>query len=443
MFERLQGRLNEALRTLKGSGVIKESHIEATFREIRRALLEADVHFQVVRVFLDRVRERALGQRVFESLTPDQQLLTIVHDELKAILGHEARELTLNGPPPHTILLVGVQGSGKTTTAAKLALYLKRKHRVPLLATTDVKRPAALEQLLTLAKALDVHVYPWPKRSKSPLALAQEAIDFLKTSRYDTLILDTQGRLHADEALMKELVQMKERIHPNEVLLIADAMTGQDAVNLAKTFHQSVGLTGIILTKMDGDARGGCALSMAEVTGVPIKLIGIGERPADLEVFYPERMASRILGMGDILSLIEKTKDAFEEEKAKQLEKKLRTKSFNLEDFHSQIRMMKRLGPLSGIMGMIPGLSKMTSGIDSDKLEVRFKRIEAILNSMTHQERRHPEILDGSRKRRIASGSGTKVQEINQLLKQFEETKKVFRQISGNRKGLRGLFSGI
>jgi signal recognition particle subunit SRP54 len=443
MFERLQERLNEALRTLKGTGVIKEGHIEAAFREIRRALLEADVHFQVARAFLERVREKALGQRVFESLTPDQHLLMIVRDELKALLGTEAQDLALKGAPPHVILLVGVQGSGKTTTAAKLALHLKRKRLEPLLATTDVKRPAALEQLLTLAKALNVHVYPWGKRPKSPLALAEEAIDFLRTSRYDTLILDTQGRLHADEALMKELVQMKQRIQPKEVLLVADAMTGQDALKLAGTFHEAVGLTGIVLTKMDGDARGGGALSMREITGVPIKLIGTGERPSDLEVFHPERMASRILGMGDVLTLIERAKETFEEERTKQLEKKLRTKSFTLEDFRDQIRTMKKLGPLSGIMGMIPGFSKVASEIDSAKLEGRFKHVEAILNSMTRQERQRPEILNGSRRKRIASGSGTRVQEINQLLKQFEETKKLVGQLTGNRKGLRGLLSGM
>lgn len=443
MFERLQERLNEALKSLKGTGVIKEGHIDSAFREIRRALLEADVHFQVARTFLDRVREKALGQRVFESLTPDQHLLMIVHEELKVLLGTEAQGLSLKGSPPHVVLLVGVQGSGKTTTAAKLALYLKRKRFEPLLATTDVKRPAALEQLLTLAKALNVDVYPWGKHPKSPLGLAEEAIDFLRTSKYDTLILDTQGRLHADDALMSDLTQMKKRIQPKEVLLVADAMTGQDAIKLAGTFHEAVGLTGIVLTKMDGDARGGCALSMREITGVPIKLAGTGERPSDLEVFYPERMASRILGMGDVLTLIERAKEAFEEEHTKQLEKKLRTKSLTLEDFRNQIRTMKKLGPLSGVMGMIPGLSKVASELDSAKLEGRFKRVEAILNSMTPQERQHPEILNGSRRRRIASGSGTKVQEINQLMKQFEETKKLVGQIAGNRKGLRGLFSGM
>ena len=443
MLDKLRERLGKVLKTLKGSGVIKEGHVEETFREIRKVLLEADVHFQVTKVFLQRVKAKALGQKVFESLTPDQHLVKIVHEELCMLLGGQAEELNLKGAPPYVIMMVGIQGAGKTTTVAKLALFLRRKRLHPLLATTDIKRPAALEQLVALGKQAQIHVYPWEKRPKSSISVAENACKFVKNSNYDVLILDTQGRMHANEELMEELAKMKEKVSPREIILVADAMTGQDAVNLAKSFHQCVSLTGIVLSKMDGDARGGCALSMREVAGVPIKFVGTGERLDHLEQFYPGRMASRILGMGDVLSLIDRAKGAFDEKKATELEKKLQKNVFTLEDFKDQLKQIKRLGSFDSVLGMIPGVSRISANIDTDKVEVKIRRMEAILNSMTILERRKPEIINGSRKKRIANGSGTKVQEINQLLKQFSEMRKVMASMTSNKKGMHRLFSSL
>jgi signal recognition particle subunit SRP54 len=418
MFEGLSKRLEEALEKFKEKGKLGTDDIKKGLREIKLALLEADVNYKVVKNFIKRVEERALSSEVIESLTPFQQIVKIVYEELVKTLGGEAKGLDLGGPKPAKILLAGLQGSGKTTTAAKLARFLKKKGYHPLLVSADIYRPAAIEQLKVLAQKVDVPFYE-AQAGEKPVEIVKKAIDKAKNEGRDIVIIDTAGRLHIDEALMEELVELKNTFNPSEVLLVADAMMGQDAVNVAKTFNERVGVTGIILTKVEGDARGGAALSIKEVTGCPIKFLGVGEKLDALEVFYPERLAGRILGMGDILTLIEKAQEAFDIKKAKELEKKLKKLQFDLEDLREQLRQMRKLGSIKDILGFLPGLGSKLSEIEFDEKELI--KMEAIINSMTKEERRNPRIINASRKRRIARGSGTTVQDVNKLLRSYEE----------------------
>lgn len=443
MFEALTDRLTDIFTGLRGKGTLTERDVEAAMREIRLSLLEADVNFKVVKEFVARVKERSIGAEVLESLTPAQQVVKIVHEELLRILGEAARLETADTPPT-IILLAGLQGSGKTTTAAKLAQLLRKGGHHPLLAALDVYRPAAIDQLTSLGKQLNIPVYSEGTKA-DPVKIAANAVQHAKKNANSVVILDTAGRLHVDENLMKELVAIEDRVKPTEVLLVADAMTGQDAVRAAQAFHDAVNITGLILTKMDGDARGGAALSIRQVTGVPIKYLGTGEKTDGLEQFYPDRLAQRILGMGDVLSLIEKAQQNITEDEAKLLEKKMRTASFDLEDFLEQMRRVRKMGPLTQLMEMIPGMRgtvKQMGGMPNmDDKEV--KHIEAIITSMTPDERHNPSTIDGSRRRRIARGSGTTVQEVNQLLNQFKEVQKMMKQLTSGKmripKGLMGL----
>ena len=438
MFESLSDKLTAVFSKLSGKGRLSENDVDEALREVRLALLEADVNFKVAKSFIGKVRERAVGNAVLESLTPAQQVIKIVNEELIAILGGGQHKLGHANTPPTVILLVGLQGAGKTTTASKLALHLRRSGQKPLLVAADPYRPAAITQLITLGKQLDLPVYSDDK-TKEVRAICTQAMKRAREVDATTVILDTAGRLHIDEELMDELAQIKASLHPTEVLLIADAMTGQEAVKIADEFNTRVGLTGVILTKMDGDARGGAALSLTTVTGVPIKFVGIGEKPDALEPFHPDRMSSRILGMGDILSFIEKAEATLDQKKALELEKKVRKAQFDLEDFLEQLQQMKKMGPMSQLLDMIPGIStitrKLPANVDVDDGQV--KRIEAIVLSMTPDERHRPEIIDGSRRKRIARGSGTTPQEVNQLLNQFRQMQKVMKQVSSGK--LRGL----
>jgi signal recognition particle subunit SRP54 len=431
MFESLTDKLQGAFDKLARKGRLTEKDVDEGLREVRIALLEADVNFKVVKEFVGRVRERAVGAEVTRSLTPAQQLRKIVYEELIALLGKPA-PLDLSGQPPHVVMLVGLQGSGKTTTAAKLGVQLRKQGQRGLLVAADTRRPAAVQQLEILGKELDLAVHS-EGTSTSPTEICGHALKRARESAYGVLIVDTQGRLHVDEQLMAELEEMKSKVRPSEILLVADAMTGQDAVRVAEEFDQHVGLTGLVLTKMDGDARGGAALSMRSVTGVPIKFIGVGEKAADLEAFYPDRLASRILGMGDPLTLIEKAQEVFDQEQALKMEEKLRTASFTLEDFVEQLREVRKMGPMSQIMGMIPGLSALAGHIPQEATDTQLVKIEAMINSMTRLERQNPRIIGGSRKRRIARGSGTTVQEVNQLLSQFRQVQRMMRQVSKGR----------
>ncbi len=424
MFEVLTQKLSKIFSALGSKGRLSEKDIDEALRQIRLALLEADVNFKVVKGFLTGVRERALTAQVLESLTSAQQIIKIVNEELVNILGKERNNLITAGRPPSTIMLVGLQGSGKTTTAAKLALHLKNTGQRPFLVAADTRRPAAVDQLVTLGKQLDIPVSSEDAKA-TPLAICRHALKEAQETTATWVIIDTQGRLHIDEAMMKELVHLKAEVRPSEVLLVVDAMTGQDAVNTAEEFNKNVGLTGLILTKMDGDARGGAALSIKFVTGVPVKFIGTGEKASALEPFYPDRLASRILGMGDVLTLIEKTEKAFDEQHAKQLEKKMRTAELNLEDFLLQLRQIKKMGPLAQLVELLPGFSKLASGIPQGDEENRMRKIEAIILSMTPEERRTPAIIGGSRRRRIAKGSGTTPGDVNQLLNQFYQMQKL------------------
>jgi signal recognition particle subunit SRP54 len=431
MFETLTGKLQGTFDKLARKGRLIEKDVEEGLREVRIALLEADVNFRVVKEFTARLRERAVGAEVMRSLTPAQQVRKIVHEELIALLGHPAK-IDLSGQPPYVILLVGLQGSGKTTTAAKLGLQLRKQGQRPLLVAADTRRPAAVQQLEILGKEMDLAVHS-EGTSAPPAEIGSNALQRARESAYSAVIVDTQGRLHVDEQLMAELEEMKRRLEPSEILLVADAMTGQDAVSVAQEFHERVGVTGLILTKMDGDARGGAALSMRSVTGVPIKFLGMGEKPGDLESFYPDRLASRILGMGDPLTLIEKAQEVFDQEQALKMEEKLRTASFTLEDFLDQLRQVKKMGPMSQILGMIPGLSGVAGDIPQEVTDKQLGKIEAMISSMTSAERQNPRVIGGSRKRRIARGSGTTVQEVNQLLSQFRMVQKMMRQVSKGR----------
>ena len=438
MFETLTERLDQVFKKLKGRGKLTEKDIKDALREVRLALLEADVNYKVVKDFIAGVEEKATGQEVAASLTPAQQVIKIVHEEIITLMGgKEDNSLKLSGPPPSSIMLVGLQGSGKTTTAGKLAGYLRdNKKRRPYLVPADPYRPAAIEQLKKLGESLGIDCYT-PASGEDPLQTVAKVREQAREKDFDTLIFDTAGRLHIDEELMEELRAIKELMNPQEILLVADAMTGQDAVNVAKGFNDAVGITGIILTKLDGDARGGAALSIKAVTQRPIKFVGIGEKLDAWEVFHPDRMASRILGMGDVLSLIEKTQAAFDERQAEALEKKLRKDEFTLEDFRDQLLQIKKMGSLEDILGMIPGLGKL-KGIKAFRPdEGQLVRLEAIVNSMTAAERRIPRIINGSRRLRIAKGSGTTVQDVNRLLKQFLMTKKMLKQF--NKRGGKGI----
>jgi signal recognition particle subunit SRP54 len=434
MFQGLSDRLNDIFKRLRGYGHLSEDNIGEALREVRLALLEADVNVKVVRSFLERVRERSLGRDVLESLSPGQQVVKVVFEELTALMGGSANRLRTAGQPPTVIMLVGLQGSGKTTTAGKLARLVQKQGQRPLLVAADLQRPAAQDQLVTLGRTLGVEVYRSAGPS-SPVAVCREALSLAKSRMLDPVILDTAGRLHVDEPLMDELRAIKAELRPTEILMVADAMTGQDAVNSATTFHQALELSGYILTKLDGDTRGGAALSIRTVTGAPIKFIGLGEKLDALEVFHPERMASRILGMGDVLGLVEKAEQAVDEKKAAALQKKLKSQTFTLEDFRDQLRQVRGMGPLDQLIGMIPGLSRVKGLPDSTQQDRELKRVEAIIDSMTPGERRRPEILNGSRRKRIAGGSGTNVADVNRLLKQFTEMQKMMRQLMQAGKG--------
>lgn len=428
MFDTLSDKLQTVFRKLRGHGKLKEEDITAALREVKLVLLEADVHFKVVKDFIEAIRSRAVGQEVMESLTPAQQVVKIVHEEMATLLGDGEPKIHLSGQPPIAIMLVGLHGCGKTTTAAKLAVYFRERNRLPYLVPADSYRPAAIEQLQIMAMESGVEFYE-SSPEQSPLEICQRARQKASAGGYDLMLVDTAGRLHIDESLMEELSEIKGQLNPKEILLVADAMTGQDAVNIAMAFNDTLDIDGVILTKMEGDARGGAALSIKGVTGKPIKFIGTGEKLDALEVFHPDRVASRILGMGDILSLIEKAQASFDEQKARELESRLRKEAFTLEDFRDQIRRIRKMGSIENILNMIPGSGglKGLKGIQFQEQEL--VKIEAIINSMTAQERLNHTVLNGSRRLRIAKGSGTTVQDVNRLLKQYTNMLKVVKRM--------------
>jgi signal recognition particle subunit SRP54 len=434
MFQNLSGKLQNTFDNLARRGKLSEADVDLALREVRLALLEADVHFSVVKSFLDRVRTRAVGAEVSRALNPGQQVVKIVNEELVTTLGEPGR-LNLKGPQPRVVMLVGLQGSGKTTMAAKLARKLRDQGERVLLVAADLQRPAAVLQLQTLGQSVDVPVFA---ASASPVEVAAQAVAAGEKQGKTVVILDTAGRLQIDESLMQELIAIRQRTNPVEVLLVADSMTGQEAVRIAEGFHKQVGLTGLILTKIDGDARGGAAISMRSVTGVPIKFLGVSEKTDGIEAFDPGRLASRILGMGDILGLIENAEATLDRENAQKAAEKLVSGQFTLEDFLTQLKEVRKMGPIGQLLGMIPGLSGPKMQIDEQEAEQQFKRTEAIINSMTLRERRNPDVLNGSRKRRIAAGSGTTVYDVNQLVKQFKDMQKMIKQFGG-RKGFPGL----
>lgn len=434
-FESLSQKLQDVFKQLKGKGKLTEKDVKEALREVRLALLEADVNFKIVKEFINSVTEKAIGEEVLTSLTPGQQVIKIVNDELVDLMGATQSKLTYANKPPTVYMMVGLQGAGKTTTAGKLSGILKKEGKKPLLAACDIYRPAAIKQLEVVGKNFDIPVFSMGEAN--PVDIAREALKKAKENGNDVLIVDTAGRLHIDEGLMAELKNIKSEIRPQEILLVVDAMTGQDAVNVAESFNEQLGIDGIIMTKLDGDARGGAALSVRAVTKKPVKFIGMGEKAQDLEAFYPDRMASRILGMGDVLSLIEKAQSAFDEDEAAALEKKMRNQEFNLEDFMQQMQQIKKMGPLKSIMGMIPGMNQLNLD-DAQVDEKALGHVEAIIQSMTVQERRNPSILNGSRKKRIANGSGRSIQEVNSLLKRFEEMKKMMKQLNDMTKGKKG-----
>jgi signal recognition particle subunit SRP54 len=439
MFESLTDKLELTFKRLRGQGKITEKNIDDALRDVRLALLEADVHVKVVKTFLESVKAKSMGQEVLQSLTPEQQFIKIVRDELVALLGGDYREIDLKAAPPVVIMLVGLQGSGKTTTVAKLARYLKKeKQRSPYLVPADVYRPAAIEQLKVLGRELDLPVFD-SDPATSPVAICRSALDEARKKFCDVLLIDTAGRLHIDEDLMQELASISDAVRPHQILFVADSMTGQDAVNQAIGFDGKLGLSGIILTKLDGDARGGAALSIREMVGKPILFSGIGEKLDALEPFYPDRLASRILGMGDMLSLIDKVQQNVEQKEAQRLQQAFQKQQFTLEEFQLQLQQIKRMGSMGSLLEMIPGGKKLASQVDADKAEQELKRVEAIINSMTRQERRNPALLNGSRRRRIAQGSGTTVTDVNRLMKQFMEMKKMMQRVSKG--GMRSLLS--
>ena len=436
MFDQLSERLGAIFDRLSGRGRVSDAEVNDALREVRVALLEADVSLVAAKAFVARIKERAIGANVLDSLTPAQTILAIVHDELVALLGPASgsgrARLQFSDSPPSTILLVGLQGSGKTTQAAKLALRLKEQGRRSLLIAADVYRPAAIEQLQTLGKQIDLPVYEGG--SADPVQIVRDGIAHAKRLGVSTVIIDTAGRLQIDESLMEELARIKGVADPCEILLVADAMTGQEATNVAKGFHDRLGITGVILTKLDGDTRGGAALSIHSVTGAPIKLVGVGEKLSALEAFYPERLASRILGMGDALTLIEKTRSLYSEDQAKQLSEKLLKSSFTLDDFLEQMRQVRKIGSIGELLKMVPGLTKALPK-NFEIPEREFVKVEAIISSMTRAERRNPNLLNGSRRKRIASGSGSQVSDVNRLVKQFEQTREMTKQLGGKKRG--------
>jgi signal recognition particle subunit SRP54 len=439
MFESLTDKLELTFKRLRGQGKITEKNIDDALRDVRLALLEADVHVKVVKNFLESVKSKSLGQEVLQSLSPEQQFIKIVHDEMVVLLGGEYRELDLKTAPPVVMMLVGLQGSGKTTTLAKLARHLKiDKKRSPYLVPADVYRPAAIEQLKILGKELDLPVHD-SNPNTSPVVICRQSLEEAKKRFCDALLIDTAGRLHIDDELMQELTGIKEAVRPHHILFVADSMTGQDAVNQALGFDSKLDLTGIILTKLDGDARGGAALSIREMVGKPILFSGVGEKLDALEPFYPDRLASRILGMGDVLSLIDKVQQNYEQKEAVRLQKAIQKQQFTLEEFQAQLQQIKKMGSVGSLLELIPGGKKLASQVDAEKAEKEMKHVEAIINSMTVQERRNPAILNGSRRRRIAQGSGTTVTDVNRLMKQFMEMKKMMQRVSKH--GVRSLLS--
>ena len=438
MFQDLTEKFEVVFKNLRGHGKLTEKNVADTMREIRRVLLEADVNFKVAKNFVASVQERALGREVLKSVTPAQQVIKILHAELTALMGESEAGIKTASAPPTVIMLVGLQGSGKTTLAGKLAKHLKNKGRNPLLVAADLQRPAAVEQLKIIAEQVGVNVLA--EFESTPVKICSQGLQQAQKASNDTVIFDTAGRLHVDEALMEELSQIKAKTQPHEIFFVADGMTGQDAVNTAQEFVQRLDFTGIVLTKLDGDARGGAALSIRAVTGKPIKFISVGEKLDALEKFHPDRMASRILGMGDVVSLVERAQHAVDEEKARKIEKKLRRQEFTLEDFYDQLQQIKNMGPLEELMQMIPGMGgKAMKGLTVD--EHALIRIEAIINSMTPEERRRPTMIDGSRRKRVARGSGTNVQEVNKLLKQFQMMQKMVKRMS--KVGMKGLPMGF
>lgn len=442
MFETLTDRLQNAFDRLRKRGKLTEADVDEVMKEVRLALLEADVNFKVVKTFVQRVKERAIGQDVMKSLTPGQQVVGIVHEELIKVLGDPGR-LNLGMQSPSIIMLVGLQGAGKTTMAAKLALHLRRKGSRPLLVGADIYRPAAIDQLETLGRQLDIPVYHEGPKGHPP-TVCQNGVNLAKKEGHTVVILDTAGRLNIDEAMMDEIRSIKSKLNPVEILLVADAMTGQEAVRVATDFHKAVEVTGLIMTKVDGDARGGASISMREVTGVPIKFLGVGEKLSDLEEFHPDRLASRILGMGDVLTLIEKARDQMDAEEAAEAGRKMLEGEFTLDDFLNQMQQIKKLGPIGKLMEMIPGMSQHMKGMDMTQAEKDMKRVEAMIQSMTKEERGNPRIIKANRKRRIAVGSGTNVQDVNRLLHDFRDMQEMMRQLKkkGGMRGLGKMFGG-
>lgn len=438
MFDNLSERLEHSFKILKGEGKITEINVAETLKDVRKALLDADVNYKVAKNFTDTVKEKALGQNVLTSIKPSQLMVKIVHDELAHLMGGEATEINLQGKPS-IILMSGLQGSGKTTFSSKLAFMLKsKKNKHPLLVACDVYRPAAIDQLKVLGEQIQVPVYCEPE-NKNPVEIALNAIHEAKAKNYDVLIIDTAGRLAVDEMMMNEIENIKKAVSPDEILFVVDAMTGQDAVNTAKEFNDRLDFNGVILTKLDGDTRGGAALSIRTVVNKPIKFIGTGEKMEAIDIFYPERMADRILGMGDVVTLVERAQEQYNEEEAKRLQKKIQKNQFDFNDFLSQINQIKKMGNLKDLAGMIPGVGKAIKDIDID--DNAFKSIEAIIHSMTPKERTNPEILNGTRRNRIAKGSGTDIQQVNRLLKQFDQTRKMMKMVTGNK--MAGLMNGV
>ena len=431
-FEGLTGKLQDVFKTLRGKGKLSEADIRVAMREVRLALLEADVNFKIVKEFIASVSEKAVGDEVLKGLNPGQYVIKLVHEELIELMGSTQSKLTFANHPPTVFMMVGLQGSGKTTTSGKLAAQIKRQGKNPLLVACDVYRPAAIKQLQVVGENCGVPVFEMGQGE--PCKIVTEALKFAENHRNDVIIIDTAGRLHIDEELMEELKNISAIANPHETLLVVDAMTGQDAVNVAESFNEKLGIGGIIITKLDGDTRGGAALSVRKITGKPVKYVGMGEKVEDLEPFFPDRMASRILGMGDVLSLIEKAQQNIDEEEALALEKKMRKMEFNLEDFLSQMQQIKKMGPIKNLLGMLPGMGQLNLA-NADIDEKALAHVEAIIYSMTPQERRNTDLLNGSRKKRISKGSGRSIQEINQLLKRFEEMKKMMKQMSGMTKG--------
>ncbi|MBE6096206.1 signal recognition particle protein [Schwartzia succinivorans] len=441
IFEGLSERLQETFKKLRGHGKLTEDDVNEAMRDVRMALLEADVNFKVVKDFVKKVKERAIGQEVLETLTPAQVVIKIVNEELTALMGGTQSKLNISSVPPTIIMMVGLQGAGKTTTAGKLALSLRKQGKHPLLVADDIYRPAAVKQLEVLGKQLDIPVFSM-EAGTDAVTIAKESVPYANSHAADVIIIDTAGRLHINEELMQELTSIKSEVKPHEILLVVDAMTGQDAVNVAESFNGSLGLDGIVMTKMDGDARGGAALSVKAVTGCPIKFVGMGEKLEALEPFYPDRMASRILGMGDVLSLIEKAQDVYDIETAQKMEKKLRKDEFTLDDFLDQLQQVRKMGSFEQILGMLPGMGnikKQLEGVDVDFNGKEIKHIEAIIRSMTPQERADISVINGSRRKRIAAGSGTRVQDVNKIIKQFAEMKKMMKKMKKMQKSPMGL----